>query len=363
MKIALLNLPYDNNYGGNLQRYALMKVLQNMGHDVTHINLRFHWQLPWYKKPYSYIKRIVLKYILGRNINIKQEQYSQKEYEKRCAVTEPFYQRYVKHTAPITAVKDLKKYNYFEAYVVGSDQVWRKSIARKYLYSMFLDFLPSNLKVKRIAYGVSLGVAENELSEKEIKKLSALYRCFDAVSVRENSALELFKQYGWVEPQAKHVLDPTLLLKKEDYLQLVENGSTHPSEGDLFCYILDKTDEKNSLILQKAEELHLKPFYFSIQSDKSASIEQWLRSFADAKYVITDSYHGFLFSIIFNKPFHLIKNKYRGNERFEAFIQMLNIPFICESDQALALETKADMMREQSMDYINNCFTVINLIK
>ena len=356
MKIALLNLPYDNNYGGNLQRYALMKVLQDMGYDVTHINLRFFYHLPWYKKPFSYTKRFILKYILGKNIKIYQEGYSQRKYEDRCTITEPFYQRYIKHSEPITDLRELKKLQGFDAYIVGSDQVWRKKIAGKYLYTMFLDFLPDDSTVKRIAYGVSLGVAENELNQKEISSLSEFYKRFDAVSVREDSALELFQEYAWKNPQAVQVLDPTLLLKKEDYLQLVENGSTHPSEGNLFCYILDKTDEKNSLILQKAEELHLKPFYFSIQGDKSASIEQWLRSFADAKYVITDSYHGFLFSIIFNKPFHLIKNKYRGNERFEAFVQMLNIPYICESDQGLALEMKIEMMRKQSMDFIKNCF-------
>ena len=70
MKIVLLNLPYDNNYGGNLQCYALMKVLKDMGHDVTHINLRLFYHLSWYKKPFSYAKRFILKYILGKNIKI-----------------------------------------------------------------------------------------------------------------------------------------------------------------------------------------------------------------------------------------------------------------------------------------------------
>ena len=93
MKIALLNLPYDNNYGGNLQRYALMKVLQDMGHEVTHVNLRFSYHLPWYKKPFSYTKRLILKYILGKGIKINQERFARQQYEKRCAATEPFYQR------------------------------------------------------------------------------------------------------------------------------------------------------------------------------------------------------------------------------------------------------------------------------
>ena len=66
MKIALLNLPFDNNYGGNLQRYALIKVLQGMGHEVEHINLQCHYSLPLYKYPYSIPKRMIKKYLLGK---------------------------------------------------------------------------------------------------------------------------------------------------------------------------------------------------------------------------------------------------------------------------------------------------------
>lgn len=350
MKIALLNLPYDNNYGGNLQRYALMKVLQDMGHDVTHINLRFHYHLPWYKTPYLYTKRIILKYVFGRSIRINQERYSQQEYEKRCSITNPFYQKYIKHTEPITNLKQLRQHLNFDAYVVGSDQVWRKRIAGRYLKSMFLDFLPRDTKVKRIAYGVSLGVAENELNEKEIKQLTELYCRFDAVSVREDSALELFKQYGWREPQATHVLDPTMLLKKEDYIALIERGNTVPSNGNLFCYILDKTEDKRILISQKAEEQHLKPFELGL--DKPACIEQWLRSFADAEYVITDSYHGLVFSIIFNKPFCLILNKFRGNARFLSLMETL-----CVNDGMTDFDQKKtegviNVEREKSVSFL-----------
>lgn len=318
MKIALLNLPYDNNYGGNLQRYALMKVLQDMGHDVTHINLRFGYHLPWYKKPFSYTKRVFLKYLFGKDIKINQECHLRQQYAERCAVTEPFYQRYIKHTDPITDLRKLKDLHGFDAFVVGSDQVWRKKIAGKYLCTMFLDFLPADAAVKRIAYGVSLGVAENELNQEEISRLSELYKRFDAVSVREDSALDLLIDYGWTNPQAIQVLDPTLLLTKDDYMQLIDNASTVPSKGNMFCYILDKTEEKSHLIKQKATELQLKPFELGLSDDKPASIEQWLRSFADAEYVITDSYHGLVFSIIFRKSFYLIKNEFRGNARFDS---------------------------------------------
>lgn len=353
MKIALLNLPIDNNYGGNLQRYALMKVLQDMGHDVTHVNLRFGYHLPWYKKPFSYTKRLILKYIFGKDIKINQERFLRQQYKKRCAVTEPFYQRYIKHTNPITDLRKLKELDGFDAFVVGSDQVWRKKIAGRYLSTMFLDFLPDKSTVKRIAYGVSLGVSENELNQEEVNRLSDLYKRFDAVSVREDSALNLFKEYGWINPKAIQVLDPTMLLTKDDYLKLIENGNTVPSKGNMFCYILDKTEEKSRLIKEKAEELQLNPFELGLNDDKPVSIEQWLRSFADAEYVITDSYHGLVFSIIFRKPFYPIRNEFRGNARFDCVLKLFGVIEEFASMNWLTVSKIIDIKREKTLNTLN----------
>ena len=353
MKIALINLKYDNNYGGNLQRYALMKVLQNKGHDVTHLNLRFNYHRPWYKMLLSLIKIMVKKFFLGKDVKIPRWQHAQHTYEELCSITEPFYNKYVKHTEQITDLRKLSKFNGFDAYFVGSDQVWRKRIAGDYIKTMFLDFLPENTKSRRIAYGVSLGVAENELCNEEIKQLSDLYQRFDAVSVREDSALDMFKQYGWNKPQAIQVLDPTLLLCKEDYMLLIENGKTIQSDGNLFCYILDKTDDMDCLIQQKAKELNLKAFELGL--DKPVSIEQWLRSFSDSEYVITDSYHGLVFSIIFNKPFFLIRNEFRGNARFESVIRMFGIHDDCSDNLNWNLINKSIAeYREKSFCFIAN---------
>lgn len=355
MKIALLNLPYDNNYGGNLQRYALMKVLQDMGHEVTHLNLRFHYYLPWYRKPYSYLKRILLKYIFGRDVKINQEIFLQQRYEAHCAITEPFYQKYIKHTPRINNLRELSSFSDFDAYVVGSDQVWRKSIAKKFLGTMFLDFLVRKEGVKRIAYGISLGNSENELNPKEIRFLGKLYNLFDAVSVREESALSLFGIYGWNSPKARVVLDPTFLLEKSDYLKLIRNARTEPSKGNMFCYILDNNVEKQKKMLEMEQKLGLKSFYVSLQGETSVSVEQWLRSFDDAEYVITDSYHGLLFSIIFNKPFYLIHNSKRGNARFEMILSTFHLHDKNGIVEWEELNTKLFKERIKSIQYLNAC--------
>lgn len=343
MKIALLNLQYDNNYGGNLQRYALMKVLQEMGHDVTHLNLRFNFNPdPLHKHPIRLLKRIGRKLILDNSLDLFKGYKLQKKYIDSCSITDRFYNKYIKHTKIIGHKSDLSKYSNFDTYLVGSDQVWRKSIAAIYgIDTFFLDFLPEN--AKRIAYGVSLGTDKNELTNDDLERLTPLYKKFHSVSVREDSALALFKQYHWNNPQASQVLDPTLLLSKDEYIELIYDGTTHPSEGNMFCYILDPTEEKDNLIKGYEQKKGLKAFKSSLDYKTQMPVQQWLRSFYESDFIITDSYHGMVFSIIFNKPFKLIRNSFRGNARFESLMRQLGIPNDTEQiDWAIVNRLKAD---------------------
>lgn len=325
MNIALLNLPFDSNYGGNLQRYALITILQRNGYRVEHINLRFNYKLPWYKIPFSYSKRIIKRLIFHDKNPILLEQQMENEAIARNRLAEVFYNKYIPHTKSINNKKGLNKLPKYDAYIVGSDQVWRKSMTQAYgLSTYFFDFVKDTITTK-IAYGVSLGNNNNELTQTEIKKLRRLYKRFTAVSVRESSAIEIFQNYQWTMPQAIQVLDPTLLLSKEDYNKLIDNGNTHHSSGNLFCYILDNDPVKEKIILEEIDKLKLTPFYINLK-EKNTSIEQWLRSFRDAKHIITDSFHGLVFSIIFNKPFTLIRNERRGNARFDSILELFNIP-------------------------------------
>lgn len=323
MRIAILNLQYDNNYGGNLQRYALMTILDRMGHDVTHLNLRSNYDTDSTWQGILQFLRII-KYKLFNHYKgpFFPKSPSQQAYINDCNKTEPFYNKYVKHTKAIYKKQSLRKYKNFDAYIVGSDQVWRKEYASHHgLSTFFFDFLPAKCKARRIAYGVSFGIEEDVLTQEEITELSSLYERFYAVSVRESSAFKLLNKYHWSKPTASLVLDPTLLLNREDYIKIYEDANTDEVEGDMFCYILDWSKEKGTAIEKVKAKYGLTPFY--IKRGGFESIEQWLRSFAEAKYVVTDSYHGVVFSIIFNKPFTLIRNKERGNARFSSLMELI----------------------------------------
>ena len=212
-KIALLNLPVDENFGGHLQRYALMEVMRSLGVDVVHLNCRFiYTRRTPYKRLRCYVGetlRFIKALLLGKR-NIHDFPYLP-YILNREPNTERFYSRYIPRTKRIYSKEELMLHKEYDAYLVGSDQVWRAPMVPSYgIDTYFFDYLPE--EKKRYAYGVSLGTNEKEYTDEEIARLAPMYKAFEMVSVRERVAAEMFDEYGWKEPKAECVIDPTLLL-------------------------------------------------------------------------------------------------------------------------------------------------------
>lgn len=333
MKIGILTQPLLNNYGGLLQNYALQTVLTELGHEVLTINVNYK-DISQLRKTASIMKRSSLK--LFRNDILINPFPSIKESEIIGENTQQFIAKNIKTTKLIkhkVTEKLLKEYC-FDTFIVGSDQVWRPRYSPQ-LSTYFLDFVSENITVRKIAYAASFGVSNWEFTQKQTKNLRKLIKLFDAVSVREDSAIDLCKKYFNVD--ASHLLDPTLLLDKEIYKSLVKIQDVKMSSGNLFTYILDKSDKKDAIINKISQKYDLNVFavmpkkMFSdsgkqnIQECIFPPVEEWIRGFMDAKFVITDSFHGTIFSIIFNKPFYAIANKNRGLTRFTSLLKLFNI--------------------------------------
>src|SRR5690606_12015206 len=253
--------------------------------------------------------------------------------------TRGFVKKYINITDTIITnaeVAKLHKKYHFDAYIVGSDQVWRRSGARGNNLE-FLDFLEDNAMVKKIAYSASFGVSEWEYNEEETRRFQKLAPLFHAISVREDDGIQLCKDY--LKVNAQHLIDPTMLLAKDTYVSLVETANIKNSAGSLFSYVLDRNEKKKAIIQQISNDLGLKPFEvmpdqnykmevekgFDINKCVFPKIEQWLRAFMDAEFVVTDSFHGTAFSIIFNKPFLAIVNKRRGASRFYSLLRTIGL--------------------------------------
>ena len=328
MKIGILTLPLHTNYGGILQAYALQTVLQRMGHEVVVIDKAQYRQLKLYKKPFVYTKRLIKKYIFRKNIRLFSEQYYNQTYPIVSQYTQQFIDKYI-NRIEVDDLTTLQEKD-FDAIVVGSDQIWRPQYYPK-IENAYLDFAKS-WNIKRIAYAASFGTDKWEYTSKQTRCCAELLRKFNFVSVREDSGMKFCRERFGVE--VEHVLDPTMLLDVEDYIGLIQDSNTSKSKGTLLNYILDETQEKKDLIAKIAKEKSLIPFSVNsnvenltlpVEVRMKISVEQWLRGFHDAEFVITDSFHACVFSILFNKPFIVLGNKKRGMARFHSLLQIFGL--------------------------------------
>ncbi len=346
MNICVLTHPLGNNYGGIMQAYALQKTLISMGHNVvTDKNGYWRFETKPMTKGYIYqlaahiliylkidkiitipssnIKAAINNYYHYRIVN-KKTYHLNREFINKHINTIEFFNNY--------RIPSQKKIEQFDAIVVGSDQVWRSIYTSPYIY--FLNFVESKT-IKRIAYAASFGA--NDLSEyttnqKKISEKGA--RLFNSISVREESGVEICKNSFGVD--AEHVLDPTMLLSKDDYCDLLSDECTS-EEKYIACYILDESNSSLNLAscISKKLDLPLISFlpskkeskYFSknIREYHTPSIYSWLKSFRDAEYIVTDSFHGTVFSIIFNKPFYTKINNSRGGDRFKSLLKTFKL--------------------------------------
>ena len=312
MRIGIVTLPIHDNYGMILQNYALQKVLRSLGH--TPITINFLYPTPLWRFVLSTCKSILLYFIPGRRRPFSSYRVKQ---SPRIKV---FVDKYIVRTRPIRRYTRRLLCEYrIESLIVGSDQVWRPRFNR-YLEDMFLRFA-QRVDMRKIAYAASFGVGTLEFSERQLQRCTPLLQQFDKVSVREDSGVDLCRNYFHVN--AEHVLDPTLLLDKSDYERLCAEVPRR-TEKFMACYILDSTEEQRRHIDRMAQQMHMTTKYFT-SYHSSLTVEEWLAMFRDAAYVVTDSFHGTVFSIIFGKPFISIVNKERGTDRLVSLLRIYKL--------------------------------------
>lgn len=332
MKIAIYTQPLLNNYGGYLQNYALQKVLHRMGMDAFTLNIAFK-KTPWWMYLCSWTKSLLYLCIPGRKRKFAKIQKT----EKRKSAFDDFISSKIcltkKLKSPLMMSKEMNSAN---AFVVGSDQVWRPKYA-PCLQNAFLDFVTS-CEIKKISYAASFGVDKWEYPDKQTAKCSILAKKFNAISVREKSGVKLCKDHLGVD--ATWVLDPTLLLKKEDYLKLCQDVSVNNSRF-MAVYVLNMNDSVRDTYESLAKEKNLEIKFFAADANATLSVPEWIAMFRDASYVVTDSFHGTVFSIIFEKEFKCIYNETRGAARFESLLNLYN-------------SGKLEEMREFSLNWLKN---------
>lgn len=325
MKIAVLTMTFNNNYGGMLQAFALIEILKKLGHQPELIFVQFE-----NREPKEYIKSLLKKHIFSHFFKKWHHIRFTSKIEKNINY---FIDSYIHpKTEPIYSEKDFQRIvkDEYDAYIIGSDQVWRPKMYR-FINHAFFDFV-KNPSAILLSYAPSFGVDAWEYSDEQTKKYKEQIKRFKAVSVREDSGVDLCKKFFNVN--ATHLIDPTMLIEVDEYRKITKAENEPVFDGELLVYILDQTNEKQYLQEFTQKNLGLKAYSINAKlSSIDSNIEEkiyptvtsWIKSFDEAKYVITDSFHGCVFSIIFNKPFLVYGNKQRGMARFDSLLKMFEL--------------------------------------
>ena len=340
MKIGILTQPLHNNYGGLLQNFAFQQVLKGMGHEVETIDWR--QEKAGALKECLWQKKEQLLSLILKDRERPRYQLTRDEEQIIGRNTFHFTNRYItvcpKKVGRAEEFRAIDEEYKYDAYVVGSDQVWRPGYNAAMMPAMFLGFTDRK-DIKRISYAASFGTSVWEFSTVLTKECARLAKKFDLISVREKSGVDLCRAHLGVD--ATWVLDPTMLLNREDYEKVVLEEREPKSKGTLFHYILDPNEGKKALVDWLAKENNLVPFTIMpkcqaenrtkwdvkhrIEDCVFPTVTSWLRGFMDAEIVVVDSFHGAVFSIIFNKPFWVISNAKRGNARFESLLGLFGL--------------------------------------
>ncbi len=336
MKIAVLTLALYVNYGGSLQAFALMTALRDLGHEVWFLNRETRKPSPL-EKPFRTLKRWLKKYVIGSVWDVRWGMYDLEVRPSIMRYHGPFINRYLQpQTEEFLSSRRLKEkiraYR-FDGIVVGSDQVWRRDYTLPNRDDYFLGFLAAeDTTTRRVAYAASFGTTEWTFTDRETQRCSDLLRRFDAVSVREDEGVDMC--WNRLGVRAEHLVDPTLLLGPDRYSALMPSELQQPVFEGVLVYLLDETGEEGRIAASVADVLR-KPLYrVSKPSANSAlplaervapPIELWLRGFMDADFVVTDSFHGVVLSILFNKRFLALGNAKRGMSRFQSLLRLFGL--------------------------------------
>ena len=331
MKIGIVTMSLQMNYGGLLQAYALKTLLEDSGHEVTVFDLKRKVCFPKpIKAPFIYLKRSLLRIIKGNSgPEVLREYRLRREYPFVSSKVSQFTSEYISPRM-LNSYSDIRKGEY-DAFVVGSDQVWRPEYFLQ-IRDAFLMFT-KGWDIKRVAYAASFGTDEMEYEYSLLEECSSLLSKFDAVSVRESSAVRMCDE--WFDREdAVHVLDPVMMLAKEKYMDIVGNRENPDADGSIVTYILDRSPVKSAVADFVAKvtgrricdvSVYPKDRFIPLSQRVVPPLEHWLASFMAAEFVVTDSFHGCVLAILFHKPFLVVGNKSRGLARIDSLLGIFGL--------------------------------------
>jgi hypothetical protein len=384
MKIGIITINSAYNYGCVLQAYALERYLEKEGHDVKIINYR----LPEIDNVYTiYTEKVRFSNPVAQKIYNALRKRKQLFQKRSTVIKAAKFENFILHTLNTTDAYTsfpelVNSYNPadFDLLITGSDQVWNGSITVGLRPAYFLDFdKVKSDAVRRISFASSIG--KESLTNAEKAFFEHYLKNFDVISVREKSAQHLLKSL--TDKKINLVADPTFLLEKSDFDELVlKAGFTTPqaySRKLAKPYILVHVIGKDKNVIQIAqaisEKLNMpviqnrreKVFTNEACSFSSAGPEEFIGLVRGASYVVTNSFHATVFSIIYHHDFITIPHS-KYPERMANLLSELGLSdhlaptldvlpenFNIRNIDYAPVDKKFDEMRNSSRDFLQDC--------
>lgn len=325
MKIGLLTFHTAINIGAQLQAFALYVTLKSCGHDVKFVK----YEPKYLTRPYRYFRNVQLKH--GILSCIKQSLLHLLFDTKTWIKTINHYKKFQKKYLPISSrevrsSRDLSELEY-DAFIVGSDQIWNPEITGGKIDDIYsLDFKKNN--IKKISYAASF--SEKYISKQQLEFLIKRLESFYAISVRENNLKKILQPY--LKTDIHVVLDPTLLLTKEQWLQYIPKKRIIKEK---YVLIYQARGHKKEIVQQakKLADKYEAKLYdasgmnYRIRKNgiQYANPIEFLNLIYYAEAIVTVSFHGTALSIILEKPFYSIILGDGRDGRVESLLRSLNL--------------------------------------
>lgn len=292
-KINLLTIHYGRCYGAVMQTYATCKLLEEAGHDVTVINI-IDPKLRSFYKSLGNLKYIIKEWQFYR--------FKKKYFSKMTAKTYSIEEQ------------ELPDADYT---IVGSDQVWNRDITDRFGKAFYLDFVPDHQK--RVAFCSSFGKAVWSEGKEYTNELRKEFEKFHAISIREKSGVKIMKDTFGLD--SVNLQDPTISYGKFESL-ILNNKKT----DCIFTFLLNTSAEAKNRASFVAKELTT-PLY--VNNKRKAYLlsgpRHWLTKIHNAKYVITDSFHGLALSVLFHKQFFVFCADPKKFTRLQSLLELLGL--------------------------------------
>lgn len=290
MRVGIITWHHYHNFGSALQAYALSKACSEFSDNVKIIDYQ--------KNKKAKNRALTLRCIIGKILDYMPYNFLP---EKRYS-----YLRFHRYFFNLTNRVSREELNgiskEFDAIICGSDQIWAPNVLDT---SYMLDFVDEK-GIKKISYAASIGLPE--IPDSLLNTYKTCLSQLDAISVREEAGQKLLEENFNIASEV--VLDPTLLLDRKEY-EIIELKLRNFPQKYVFCYFLNKNHEYRKAVEKYAKENNLKVVGVSAKEEDSEWIEllkkigprEFLWLVHNASAVFTDSYHGIIFSLIYNKVF------------------------------------------------------------